>query len=128
MNKPIARVVPILPVSDLSRAMSYYLRLGFSTEPYEDGDEYAFLTRDKFEIHLRTASDLIEGQNPSGIYFYLTHGSAAALEAEFRAAHIPILSPLALREWKMNEFVLSDPDGNLLRFGEDLPSHKEPHA
>ena len=24
-------------------------------------------------------------------------------------------------EWKVNEFVLSDPDGNLLRFGEHLP-------
>jgi catechol 2,3-dioxygenase-like lactoylglutathione lyase family enzyme len=117
---PISRIVPILPVSDLSRAMTYYRSLGFSAEPYEDGDGYAFLTRDKLEIHLRTASDLIEGQNPSGVYFYLAHGNAAALEAEFRAAHVPILSPLAPREWKMNEFVLSDPDGNLLRFGEDL--------
>jgi catechol 2,3-dioxygenase-like lactoylglutathione lyase family enzyme len=117
---PISRIVPILPVSDLSRAMTYYRSLGFSAEPYEDGDDYAFLTRDKLEIHLRTASDFIEGQNPSGVYFYLAHGNAAALEAEFRAAHVPILSPLAPREWKMNEFVLSDPDGNLLRFGEDL--------
>jgi hypothetical protein len=24
-------------------------------------------------------------------------------------------------EWKVNEFVLSDHDGNLLRFGEHLP-------
>jgi hypothetical protein len=118
----IARIVPILPVSDLERAMAYYRRLGFSAEPYEDGDGYAFLTRDKLEIHLRTASDLIEGQNPSGVYFYLADGDAAPLEAEFRATHVPILSPLAPREWKMNEFVLSDPDGNLLRFGENLIS------
>jgi hypothetical protein len=39
---PIARIVPILPVSDLSRAMTYYRGLGFSAEPYEDGDGYAF--------------------------------------------------------------------------------------
>jgi catechol 2,3-dioxygenase-like lactoylglutathione lyase family enzyme len=117
----IARIVPILPVSDLSRAIAYYQRLGFSAEPYDDG--YVFLTRDELEIHLRVASDLIEGQNPSGIYFYLANGSSAALEAEFRAAHVPILSPLAPREWKMNEFVLSDPDGNLLRFGEDLSNN-----
>jgi hypothetical protein len=116
----IARIVPILPVSDLERAMSYYRRLGFSADPHEDGDECAFLTRDRLEIHLRTESDLIEGQNPSGVYFYLAHGNATALEAEFRAARVPILSPLAPRESQMNEFVLSDPDGNLLRFGEDL--------
>lgn len=116
----IARMAPILPVSDLEHAMAYYRRLGFSAEPYQNGDEYAFLTRDQLEIHLRTASDLIEGRNPSGVYFYLACGKAAPLEAEFRAAHVPILSPLAPREWQMNEFVLSDPDGNLLRFGEDL--------
>jgi hypothetical protein len=119
-KQTIARIVPILPVSDLEHSMAYYQRLGFSAQPYENGDEYAFLTRDRLEIHLRTAADLIEGQNPSGVYFYLASGKAAPLEAEFRAARIPILSPLAPRDWKMNEFVLSDPDGNLLRFGEDL--------
>jgi hypothetical protein len=56
----------------------------------------------------------------SGVYFYLADRAAAALGAEFRAAGIPILSPLAPREWHMNEFILSDPDGNLLRFGEDI--------
>jgi len=121
-DRPIQRIVPILPVGDLARSIAYYCRLGFAAEPYDNGGEYAFLTRDSLEIHLRTARDLIEGQNPSGVYFYLKPGSAAALEAEFRDAGVPILSPLAIREWKMNEFVLSDPDGNLLRFGENLSS------
>lgn len=30
----------------------------------------------------------------------------------------PIASSLAPREWKMLEFVVVDPDNNLLRFGE----------
>ena len=118
--KALARIVPILPVSNLARAMDFYLLLGFSAHAWQDGDSYAFLTRDHLEIHLRKAPDLIEGQNPSGVYFYLADHTAAALEAEFRAAGVKILSPLAPREWKMNEFVLSDPDGNLLRFGEDI--------
>jgi catechol 2,3-dioxygenase-like lactoylglutathione lyase family enzyme len=117
----IARIVPILPAKNLARAMDFYRLLGFSAHAWRDGDSYAFLTRDQLDIHLRTAPDLIEGQNPSGVYFYLADGTAAALEAEFRAAGVKILSPLAPREWKMNEFVLSDPDGNLLRFGEHLP-------
>jgi len=118
--KSIARIVPILPVKNLAQAMDFYRLLGFSAHAWRDGDSYAFLTRDQLDIHLRAAPDLIEGQNPSGIYFYLADGNAAALEAEFRAAGVEILSPLAPREWKMNEFVLSDPDGNLLRFGEDV--------
>jgi catechol 2,3-dioxygenase-like lactoylglutathione lyase family enzyme len=118
--KSLARIVPILPVKNLARAMDFYSILGFSAHAWQDGDSYAFLTRDQLDIHLRSAPDLIEGQNPSGVYFYLADGTAAALEAEFRAAGVKVLSPLAPREWKMNEFMLSDPDGNLLRFGEDI--------
>ena len=116
----IARIVPILPVKNLARAMDFYRSLGFSAHSWQNGDGYAFLTRNQLDIHLRTAPDLIDNQNPSGVYFYLAPATAAALEAEFRAAGVKILSPLAPREWKMNEFVLSDPDGNLLRFGEDI--------
>jgi catechol 2,3-dioxygenase-like lactoylglutathione lyase family enzyme len=117
---PILRIVPILPVHNLARAIDFYRQLGFSARRWQDGDGYAFINRDSLEIHLRTAPDLIENQNPCGVYFYLVDGTAAALEAEFRAAGVKVLSPLAPREWKMNEFVLSDPDLNLLRFGESV--------
>jgi predicted enzyme related to lactoylglutathione lyase len=120
----IARIVPILPVKNLAQAMDFYRLLGFSARAWRDGDTYAFLTRDQLDIHLRTAPDLIEGGNPSGVYFYLADGTAAALESAFRAAGVKILSPLARREWNMNEFVLSDPDGNLLRFGEDITASR----
>lgn len=119
----ILRVVPMLAVKELTRSIDFYRLLGFSAHRYQNGDGYAFLTRGSFEIHLAQSNMLVEGQNPgNGIYFYLASGTAAALEAEFRAAGAPILSPLAPREWKMNEFVLADPDANLLRFGEDLPN------
>jgi predicted lactoylglutathione lyase len=118
----IARIIPILPVKNMTRAIDFYNRLGFSDRRWQDGDNYAFITRDGLEIHLIQSDMLIEDQNPSGVYIYLAPGTAAALEAEFRAAGVKILSPLAPREWEMNEFVLSDPDANLLRFGEDLPA------
>jgi catechol 2,3-dioxygenase-like lactoylglutathione lyase family enzyme len=119
-EKSLARIVPILPAKNLARAMDFYRLLGFSARAWRDGDDYAFLTRDQLDIHLRAAPDLIDGQNTSGVYLYLAGHTAATLEAEFRAAGVKILSPLAPREWGMNEFVLTDPDGNLLRFGEDL--------
>ena len=119
-ERSLARIVPILAVKNLARAMDFYRTLGFSAQAWRDGDTYAFLTRDQLDIHLRSAPDLIEGHNPSGIYLNLADGTAAALEAEFRAAGVKILSPLTPRQWRMNEFVLSDPDGNLLRFGEAL--------
>jgi catechol 2,3-dioxygenase-like lactoylglutathione lyase family enzyme len=110
-------IVPILPVQSIARAVAFYRLLGFTADLYADPDEYAFLHRDGLEIHLRKAPDL-QKENPSGIYFRVIPGTATALQTEFRAAGVQILSPLAVREWKMNEFVLSDPDSNLLRFGE----------
>jgi len=117
----ILHIVPILPVSDLARAMDFYRSLGFSAADYDGRDNYAFLSRDALRMHLRAVPYLVPGHNTSGVYFYLADRAAAALEAEFRAAGIPILSPLSPREWHMNEFILSDPDGSLLRFGEDIP-------
>ncbi len=122
-DNSILRTVPMLAVADLTRSIEFYRRLGFVAKRYRDGDGYAFLTRDRFELHLCRSDTLVEGQHPgNGVYFYLARGSAGTLEVEFRAAGAPMLSPLAPREWKMNEFVLADPDGNLLRFGEELPS------
>ena len=119
----IPRAVPILAVKDLARSIEFYRLVGFAARRYRDGDSYAFLNRDRFELHLCRSDTLIQGRNPgNGVYFYLARGSAAALEGDFRGAGASILSPLAPREWQMNEFVLADPDGNLLRFGEELPA------
>jgi catechol 2,3-dioxygenase-like lactoylglutathione lyase family enzyme len=117
----IQRVVPILPVADLTRSIDFYRLLGFTARRYQGtggGGGYVFLSRDVFELHLTHADGIVN--SPSGVYFYLAPGTAASLEAEFRNAGAPILSQLAHRPWKMNEFVLSDPDGNLLRFGEPI--------
>lgn len=120
MANTSASAVPILPVKDMGRAIDFYKLLGFSAERYQNGDGYAFLERDGFRLHLNRSEMLVRDHNPCGVYFYLERGTAASFESEFRAAGVPILSPLAQREWKMNEFVLDDPDGNLLRFGEPL--------
>ncbi|HLI77327.1 MAG TPA: VOC family protein [Acidobacteriaceae bacterium] len=117
--QPILRgIVPILPVRSITNSVAFYAKIGFTADLYEDGDGYAFLNRDDLQIHLRRTPDLIAEHNPAGIYFYLHQGAAAPLETEFLAAGVTILSPLSVRPWKMLEFMLSDPDGNLLRFGE----------
>ncbi len=115
-----SRAIAILPVAEMSRSIAFYHQLGFFAERHQNGDDYAFLERDGFELHLNRSDMLAAGRSSCGVYFYVAPGTAAALEGEFRAAGVRILSPLAPREWKMNEFVLEDPDGNLLRFGEAL--------
>jgi predicted enzyme related to lactoylglutathione lyase len=116
----LALVVPILPVRDLVRAMAFYRRLGFTAEAWRDGDHYGFLERDGQSVHLRRSENFIGNKSPAAAYFYLVNGTAAALEAEFRAAGVEILEPLAPRPWNMKDFTISDPDGNMLHFGEEM--------
>ena len=115
----LALVVPILPVRDLTRAMAFYRRLGFSAHSWQNGNTYAFIQRDGHELHLSRSEKLTGNQSPAAAYFYLVKGTAESLEAEFRAAAIEILEPLAPRPWNMKDFTISDPDGNMLHFGED---------
>jgi catechol 2,3-dioxygenase-like lactoylglutathione lyase family enzyme len=119
-NSSIIQVVTVLPVSDLARAIDFYHRLGFTSRRYKDGDSYAFIQRDGHALHLSTNRNLSGNRSPAGAYFYLANGTAAALEAEFRSTGTPIAEPLAPREWGMNEFVVNDPDGNQLVFGEGI--------
>ena len=116
----IALIVPVLPVSNLTRAIDFYHRLGFTSKRYKDGDTYAFIHRDGHELHLTTLRRRTEEPSSSGAYFYLANGTAAALEAEFLAAGVTFSERLAPREWNMNEFALRDPDGNQLVFGEGI--------
>ncbi len=115
------RAVPILCARDLDRSLAFYMALGFETKPYAGGNGYAFLWWNGVEIHLSQSDTLLEGQNPgTGVYFYLEAGTAVAVESAFRGLGATITSPLSPRAWRMNEFVIVDPDANLLRFGEPL--------
>jgi predicted enzyme related to lactoylglutathione lyase len=119
-SETIAVVVPILPVQDLTRAIVFYEQLGFTARRYRDGDFYAFIQRDGHELHLSKTPELVRENNVVRVYFYLREGTAAALEAQCRAAGMAIVEPLTPREWRMKEFVLRDPDGNRLIFGESI--------
>jgi catechol 2,3-dioxygenase-like lactoylglutathione lyase family enzyme len=124
-SEMIIAVVSILPVRDLTRAIEFYEQLGFTAKRYRDGDFYAFIQRDGRELHLSKTPELVPENNFVRVYFYLRARSAAALEAQCRAAGMTIVEPLAPREWKMKEYVLRDPDGNRLIFGESLPEARQ---
>jgi len=113
----IKSTAPIFPVSDLQTSLRFYAAMGFLGNAWDD--QYAMILRGESGIHLRLENTPLKENNPSGAYFYVETG-IGDLYAEFLANHVPFCSPLAIREWKMNEFQVSDPDGNLLRFGEPL--------
>jgi catechol 2,3-dioxygenase-like lactoylglutathione lyase family enzyme len=118
------QAAPILCVRDLDVALDFYGRLGFSLSVRYDG--YALLACECVQLHLRVDRALRPEENPCGAYFYLegVDGFAEAVEAE----DVQLLEPPSDRSWCMRECSISDPDGNLLRFGEYLlpDDHRRP--
>lgn len=106
----------VFPVSDMSRAMSFYRSLGFVVEAFDEG--YAWVTNRGEEIlHLALVPDLDHGANNASGYFHVQ--DAADWHAAWSAAGIDV-GPLVDHPWGMREFAVHDPNGNRLRIGQNL--------
>jgi hypothetical protein len=113
---PPVRVSPIFPVVDLRRALDHYAALGFAVDRHDDG--YGFAARAGISLHLEAVEDMDPRCSPGGAYLYVPDADALAVEwAGVPRTGRPVDTDYGLREgWHI------DPDGNLLRFGSQLPS------
>lgn len=111
----IKEAVPILPSLDLDATAEFYARLGF-VEDDRWPDEYLILSRDDGEIHFWACDDPELSKNTS---CYLWVEDAAALYAEYLAQGIEPMKAPEQTDYDILEFTVTDPHGNLLRFGSD---------
>lgn len=121
----IRAIVPILPSRDLARTRAFYERLGFETTGWWPGEfgGYAILNRDGIELHFCPVDSVEPGENYAACY-WRAHGIAVlhalCLDAVGEREGIPRVTALEDTPWGMREFALVDPDGNLVRVGEEL--------
>lgn len=120
-TKPhVSLVAPIMPVTDVGASTLFYTeRLLFEISfEWADGDgtpvRYAILQKDNTEIHLTQ----VEKPVKTSAYFFV-HGVKEYFEA-VQSTGTTILHGLEDQPWKMREFDVADPDGNILLFGEHL--------
>ena len=115
MSVPDERVVTkiVFPVGDLDVAAGFYADLGFEVERYDDG--YAWVRHGGEEIlHLRRVVGLDEAANSACGYVHVQ--DVAGWHRALGAA----ASELVDQPWDMREFSVTDPSGNLIRFGQNL--------
>ncbi|QDX26518.1 glyoxalase [Sphingomonas suaedae] len=115
-HRPDHRIAAILPCRDLAASTAFYERLGLTLD--SDYGDYRILSDGKgWHLHLRHESSTPgPPDNAFGLYLYVADVDAVAdrvreLVIEPGAPH--------LKPWGMYEFVVSDPDGTLVRVGRE---------
>ena len=119
MKHEFPAAVPEIPVSDMNEALNYYeSKLGFSIDwggadggiaGVSRGDCRMFLTDRGFRQHHGNATPVV-------IWLNLTSKEEVdELYETWNAGGARMISPPESKPWKLHEFTVSDPDGNLFR-------------
>ena len=126
VSRPVlAAAEPQLFVTDIERACAYYAeRLGFRVVfKYGDPPFYAQVARDAAALNLRHVDvhpvdgELRERESLLAASVILaTAAEIEPLEREFAATGVDFAQGLQLQPWGARDFIVRDPDGNLIRF------------
>lgn len=113
------RLAPTLPVTDIDRALAFYVGLLGFTKTFENGTPVGFviLKKDAAELHL----SLHKAHKPDTRNLaHLLVDDAAALHAYLQAANVRIIKALRDADYGLRGFVFADPDGNRIDVGQRL--------
>lgn len=112
-------VAPLLPANNVAEAMAWYRDvLGFGDAWLHEDGNYATVHRDSAEIHL---FQMKIDPKKSDFMVYIRVSEIEALYEEYKAKKlIHPNAPLQVKPWRQKEFAVSDLNGALLTFGENL--------
>lgn len=104
-----------MPTTDVERTVAWYRAAGFAVEVHGD---FVMTRRDEIELFLSLNPDHDPKRTASCVYVRVD--DANALHARWRTMAVPIRD-LRDTDYRMREFALIDPDGNMMLFGSPLP-------
>jgi hypothetical protein len=103
-------VAPVLPSSDLDRTEVFYAALGLSTIGRKPRS--LLLHRGRVELHFTEQTD---AASPGDCFIHVP--DAVAYWKQLMEGHVSGVSAPAEQDRDLIEFVVTDPDGNRVRFG-----------
>jgi catechol 2,3-dioxygenase-like lactoylglutathione lyase family enzyme len=138
-NVPTAALVPELKVADFARSRAFYLDLAGFTVLYERPEQaFAYLRLSRAELMIEQDDGIwrtgpLEHPYGRGINLQIAVDDVEALHRRFASRRYPVMVPLEDRwypradlEVGQRQFLAQDPDGYLLRFGQDLGTRALP--
>ena len=111
---------PLYAVSDVAASIRWYEEVcGFKATLVHDGlhgANYAVLYRDTVSIHLVRAAEAQHGiRPPAQAQFWVSASDEFEALFEHAKRHgVRILEPVEERPWGHRDFLLADPDGNVV--------------
>jgi hypothetical protein len=116
----LTAIHPKLPMRDKTKTKVYYALLGFFELGDQQYDDYLMMQNDLIEIHFFKFIDLNPKENYGQVYIRTEN-----IEGLYQAVldkSIPVHhnGHLSIKAWGQKEFSLSDPDFNLLTFGQKM--------
>jgi catechol 2,3-dioxygenase-like lactoylglutathione lyase family enzyme len=115
---------PQLFVRDVVASCAFFTeRLGFTAEyVYGEPPFYALVRRGGAALNLRFTHDPVVDPEASRQHSLLAANipvtGVKELFLEYQAAGVPMVQPLRPQPWGTSDFIVEDPDGNLLCFAE----------
>jgi catechol 2,3-dioxygenase-like lactoylglutathione lyase family enzyme len=111
------KAIPVLASLDLARTLDFYKDvLGFRTRHFEDFS-YGMAMRGETELHFWACNDKHIAENTS---CYIRVADIAVVHKEL-SAKLPSIQGVVRTAWGMDELYVIDPDGNLIKFGQESP-------
>ena len=116
---------PVLYVADFSVALAFYTqKLGFTVDfAYGEPPFFGVVTRDAARLCLRQVAGLVFAGDIRAreelLSASITLDTAAGLKRlflDYQTAGVPFHLPLKTQPWGARNFILRDPDGNLILF------------
>ncbi|MFK7920764.1 MAG: bleomycin resistance protein [Bacteroidia bacterium] len=112
---------PKLPMRDKAITQEYYCdKLGFERAGSTDYEGYLMIQKDRIQLHFFEFKDINPKENYGQIY--IRTDDIETLYQGFLENNVKIhpSGKLEMKPWGQKEFSLSDPDGNLLTFGQSM--------
>ncbi|WP_236252747.1 VOC family protein [Echinicola sp. 20G] len=112
---------PKLPMRDKASTKDYYINhLGFEVFGSPDYEGYLMVEKDNIQIHFFEFAALDPKTNYGQVY--IRTNDIDRLYQSFLAKNVSIHpnGALTTKPWGQREFSLSDPDNNLLTFGQTI--------
>jgi catechol 2,3-dioxygenase-like lactoylglutathione lyase family enzyme len=123
--QPYDLAIPTLPCRSVSTTVAFYKRLGFEGGAHEFNCEYAILRRGAVELHFFAHEELLPGESSAGCYIRVLDVEniyRSFSSSQLPRTGIPRMDTLENKPWGLREFAVVDPDGNLLRIGQVIPT------